>query len=183
MGKVLIKVRENMLDEATLPIHVARRVYCNPNFSYIIPGGLGGFGLELADWLVLRGCKKLVLSSSRGISKQYQAYRIKTWESYGIQVIVDTSDISKKTGCEQLLRQSMKLGPVGAIFNLAVVLKDSIFDNQDVEKFVTSMGPKAIATKHLDELSRVFCPELQHFVIFSSVSCGRGNAGQSNYGM
>lgn len=27
------------------------------------------------------------------------------------------------------------------------------------------------------------CPELKHFVIFSSVSCGRGNAGQTNYGM
>lgn len=27
------------------------------------------------------------------------------------------------------------------------------------------------------------CPKLKHFVIFSSVSCGRGNAGQTNYGM
>ena len=45
------------------------------------------------------------------------------------------------------------------------------------------MAPKAVATKHLDELSRILCPELQYFVIFSSVSCGRGNAGQSNYGM
>lgn len=27
------------------------------------------------------------------------------------------------------------------------------------------------------------CPQLKHFVIFSSVSCGRGNAGQTNYGM
>lgn len=26
-------------------------------------------------------------------------------------------------------------------------------------------------------------PHLKHFVIFSSVSCGRGNAGQTNYGM
>lgn len=26
------------------------------------------------------------------------------------------------------------------------------------------------------------CPELDQFVIFSSVSCGRGNAGQTNYG-
>lgn len=25
------------------------------------------------------------------------------------------------------------------------------------------------------------CPDLRHFVAFSSVSCGRGNAGQSNY--
>ena len=27
------------------------------------------------------------------------------------------------------------------------------------------------------------CPQLRHFVMFSSVSCGRGNAGQTNYGM
>lgn len=31
-------------------------------------------------------------------------------------------------------------------------------------------------------VTRQKCPELQHFVVFSSVSCGRGNAGQSNYG-
>jgi fatty acid synthase, animal type len=77
IGKVIIKVRENESDAATLPISVIPRVYCSPDFAYVIPGGLGGFGLELADWLVLRGCRKLVLSSSRGISKQYQAYRIK----------------------------------------------------------------------------------------------------------
>jgi len=77
----------------------------------------------------------------------------------------------------------MKMGPIGGIFNLAVLLKDSIFENQDATKFVESMGPKAYATKYLDELSRVLCPVLQYFVVFSSVSCGRGNAGQSNYGM
>jgi fatty acid synthase, animal type len=77
MGKVLLKIRENENDNLSLPITVVPRAYCSPQLSYIIPGGLGGFGLELADWLVLRGCKKLVLSSSRGITKQYQAYRIK----------------------------------------------------------------------------------------------------------
>lgn len=38
---------------------------------------------------------------------------------------------------------------------------------------------------HFHSLSRVTrksCPELAYFVAFSSVSCGRGNAGQSNYG-
>lgn len=35
----------------------------------------------------------------------------------------------------------------------------------------------------LDEFSRKYAPELKYFVIFSSVSCGRGNAGQTNYGM
>jgi fatty acid synthase len=77
IGKVIIQLREHDSDNETIPIKVLPKVYCNPEFSYIIPGGLGGFGLELADWLVMRRCRKLVLSSSRGISRPYQAYRIK----------------------------------------------------------------------------------------------------------
>lgn len=42
--------------------------------------------------------------------------------------------------------------------------------------------PKVTGTKNLDIISRKLCPALDHFVVFSSVSCGRGNAGQSNYG-
>lgn len=56
-------------------------------------------------------------------------------------------------------------------------------DNQTVLKFTKCLAPKATATQHLDELSRILCPQLRQFVVFSSVSCGRGNAGQSNYGM
>lgn len=43
----------------------------------MIVGGLGGFGLELADWLVLRGAKYLVLCSRRGVTDSYQQFRIK----------------------------------------------------------------------------------------------------------
>lgn len=66
---------------------------------------------------------------------------------------------------------------------MAVVLKDGFFENQTEESFVTSLKPKAEAAKHLDAFSREICGELRDFVIFSSVSCGRGNAGQTNYGM
>ncbi|XP_053693616.1 fatty acid synthase [Sabethes cyaneus] len=183
VGKVLLKVRENPNDEESVPIAYLPRMYCNPDHSYVIAGGLGGFGLELADWLVLRGCRKLVMSSSRGISKAYQAYRIKIWEQYGVKIIINTENIATRKGCEALLVAANKLGPVGGIYNLAVLLRDGIFENQTVEKFAESMGPKALATKHLDELSRKLCPRLEYFIVFSSVSCGRGNAGQSNYGM
>jgi fatty acid synthase, animal type len=70
-------MRENATDAESIPISVVPKIYCEPIESYVIVGGLGGFGLELADWLVLRGCKKLVLSSSRGISNAYQASKIK----------------------------------------------------------------------------------------------------------
>jgi fatty acid synthase, animal type len=42
---------------------------------------------------------------------------------------------------------------------------------------------QSLRTKIHNEISRVLCPNLEYFVVFSSVSCGRGNAGQSNYGM
>jgi len=63
------------------------------------------------------------------------------------------------------------------------VLRDKLLENQTEEDFVTSAGPKSLATCHLDVLSRQMCPHLRHFVVFSSLSCGRGNAGQTNYGM
>lgn len=105
------------------------------------------------------------------------------WRSYGVDVEINTSDITSKLGCEQLIHVASKFGSVAGIFNLAVALQDGIFKNQDSKMFEKSFGPKADATKYLDEISRKLCPNLKHFVVFSSVSCGRGNAGQSNYGM
>lgn len=43
------------------------RTSCLPSHSYIITGGLGGFGLELAQWLIERRACKLVLTSRSGI--------------------------------------------------------------------------------------------------------------------
>lgn len=76
IGKVVIQVREDSETSFTIPVNALKQVYFNANLSYIIPGGLGGFGLELADWLAIRGAKNIVLSSSRGITKDYQSYRI-----------------------------------------------------------------------------------------------------------
>jgi len=42
---------------------------------------------------------------------------------------------------------------------------------------------KVVGTRNLDVAARELCSEtLDWFVVFSSVSCGRGNAGQANYG-
>lgn len=54
--------------------------------------------------------------------------------------------------------------------------------NQTAENYKLVCESKVQSTVNLDELSRSMCSELEYFVCFSSVSCGRGNAGQSNYG-
>lgn len=164
---------------------IARRCYyCLSNRSYIILGGLGGFGLELTDWLILRGAKNVVLISRTGIKNGYQRMKLQLWRSYGVNVIIIKNiDIANRDDCEHLLQTAEKIAPVDAIFNLAVVLKDNILENQTVNTFAESFKSKAWATQMLDELSRKICPKLRQFVVFSSVSCGRGNAGQTNYGM
>lgn len=166
------------------PILALPRYYCRANKSYVILGGLGGFGLELADWLVLRDARNLVLVSRVGIKNGYQQMKIELWKSYGVRVsILSNLDASNADDCELILRTAEDLAPVDGIFNLAVALNDKIFLNHTADTFQEPFRGKAWATKHLDQLSRKLCPQLRHFVVFSSVSCGRGNLGQSNYGM
>ncbi|XP_059048228.1 fatty acid synthase-like [Achroia grisella] len=188
IGKVIIKIRDEEHNDlytkpTCLPIEAIPRYMCNEEYVYVIVGGLGGFGLELADWCILRGARKVLLTSRKGISNGYQSYRLRAWASYGADVQISTHDITTESGCEEMLKMANAMGPVEAIFNLAVILKDAIFQNQTAETFKISFAPKALATLHLDKLSTILCPKLKDFVVFSSVSCGRGNAGQTNYGL
>lgn len=75
------------------------------------------------------------------------------------------------------------MASVGGIFNLAVVLRDALFENLQVVDFETVILPKVNGTRNLDVVSRKSCPSLDLFVVFSSIASSRGNASQSNYGL
>lgn len=110
--------------------------------------------------------------------------RVNLWKSYGVNVtIVSGRDASVYEDCQFIVETAAKLAPVDGVFNLAVVLMDALWDSQTSESFEESFRPKAWTTKHLDTVTRKICPNLRHFVTFSSVVCGRGNAGQANYAM
>ncbi|KAJ9575473.1 hypothetical protein L9F63_007678, partial [Diploptera punctata] len=187
IGKVLLKIRDEeskkVMKPTTKLVSAIPRTYMNPDKSYILVGGLGGFGLELANWLITRGATNLVLTSRSGIRTGYQSLCVRRWREMGISVLVSTADVTDEQGAQYLIKQATKLGPVGGIFNLAVVLRDAFLENQTESDFKLVCLPKVTGTKILDMVSRKTCPELDYFIAFSSVSCGRGNAGQSNYGL
>jgi fatty acid synthase len=186
VGKVILKIRDEEPQKVVVPkkmqVKALPRTALHPLKSYIVTGGLGGFGLELSNWLVERGAKKLVLTSRSGPRDAYQHLCIKRLRSSGAHVIVSTANASTTQGATQLIKEAISLGPVGGIFNLAMVLSDGFIENQSVESFEKVCSPKVDGTLNLDSVSRQLCPEIDYFVAFSSVSCGRGNAGQSNYG-
>ncbi|XP_075724817.1 fatty acid synthase-like isoform X2 [Rhipicephalus microplus] len=176
VGKVVIQIRveETKIDSSSSPtsplaLEVAARPYFYAHKSYVIVGGLGGFGLELAEWMVTsRGCRKLVLTSRTGVRTGYQRLCLQRWRR-AADVLVSTAEVSTEEGVRRIVEEAAAMGPVGGIFNLAVT-------------YEAVCSAKILGTQRLDEASRALCPELDHFVVFSSLVCGRGNAGQTNYG-
>lgn len=187
-GKVLIRIREeeSPVESIATPkpviINALKQTVFHPAKSFIITGGLGGFGLELADWLIQRGVKNLVLSSRSGIKTAFQELAIRRLNSSGAKVVVSTADVSTFAGAATLIETAEDMAPVGGVFHLAMVLRDAALENQTVESFTEACASKVQGTLHLDKLTRSSCPQLDYFVCFSSVTSGRGNAGQSNYG-
>jgi len=178
-GKVLIKVRDEESNQEAC-VSAVPKFWCDNNKSYLITGGLGGFGFELTRWLIERGAKHITLTSRSGVKNNYQQHWLNIWEKQGISIDVSNFDVSNKQQAKSLISKHEK--PLGGIFHLAMILEDSFLLNQTNESFKRVISVKFEASQNLDELSRDLCPELDCFVMFSSLSGGVGNRGQSNYG-
>jgi len=61
-------------------------------------------------------------------------------------------------------------------------LRDAFLENQTLQDFEIVSKLKVIGTKNLDPVTKTSCSKLDHFVVFSFVCCGHGNADQTNYG-
>lgn len=145
IGKVVLRVRDEEPAGAR-PAHkllsALPRTYLHPARCYVLVGGLGGFGLELAHWMVKRGATRLVLNSRSGVRTGYQAWCVRRWREAGVRVGVSTADASQQGGARALLREAAALGPVGGVFNLAAVLRDAFLDKQTPADFQAVAKPK-----------------------------------------
>lgn len=190
VGKVIIKIQDDLdcFSSSPCPPHLSLRsnqvmkaTHFNPLKSYLVVGGLGGFGLEVLQWMTEKGARNIVVNSRRGLRDSYHKYCIQRMESSGTKVIISQADSTTEEGVKSLIDAAASLAPVGGIFNTAAVFDDMLFSDQTIHTFNNVSAPKVKATFHLDRLSRTLCPQLEHFVAFSSISTGRGNPGQTSY--
>ncbi len=181
IGKVLVRVCDPSTGEA-LAIEARRRTWFHPHKACLVTGGLGGVGLELVQWLIERGARDIVLTTRKGVRGGYDAFRLRAFQRQGARVAVSTRDVGDADEAETLVREIEAERPLGAVFHLAMVLDDAILANQTPERFERVNHAKADGARHLDAATRAHCRSLDHFVAFSSIASGFGNAGQSNYG-
>ncbi|NJR55454.1 MAG: SDR family NAD(P)-dependent oxidoreductase [Acaryochloris sp. CRU_2_0] len=147
--------------------------------SYLITGGLGGLGLQVAQWLAEQKVKQLVLIG-RQIDRPETQVILTTLEQTGTRVTVMAADVTSQTDMAQVLDKiQTSLPPLKGIIHTAGVLEDSILLNQDWDQFTQVMAPKVQGTWILHTLTQAL--PLDFFICFSSISALIGAPGQGNY--
>ncbi|EDM73825.1 PHENOLPTHIOCEROL SYNTHESIS TYPE-I POLYKETIDE SYNTHASE PPSC, partial [Plesiocystis pacifica SIR-1] len=189
IGKFVVHVdgteaaREAFPDAPPVRVNVPRGAsLVRGDRSYLITGGLGGLGLELAKRLAERGAGALVLLSRRGVTQDHQREAIAAMREAGVVVETPSVDVSDRAALEaefEAIAASPR--PLGGIVHTAGVLADAMAVDLRPEDFERSFAPKVAGAWHLDELSRSHAPELELFVLYSSVAGILGNPGQTNY--
>ncbi len=147
--------------------------------SYLITGGLGGLGLEVARWLAEAGAGCIVLNGRRPPDTDTEAL-ISELREGGAEVRVEIADVTDEEAVAGMLgRIDAELPPLAGVIHSVGALADAALTNQDWERFERVLGPKALGAwrLHRATLDR----ELDLFVLFSSLAGVVGNQGQANY--
>jgi acyl transferase domain-containing protein/acyl carrier protein/SAM-dependent methyltransferase len=146
--------------------------------TYLITGGAGGLGLHVADDLVARGARHLVLVGRRTISDALETRRL-AWAAQGCNAIYLPGDIADGAFIDQLVaRVARSMPPIAGVFHTAGVLDDGVLLQQTAERFDRVMAAKVAGTWNLH---RAFGNSLDFLVMFSSLAGVVGTPGQGNY--
>lgn len=152
----------------------------NPDATYLVAGGLGGFGLAMSQWLVKQGARHLVLSSRSGASTDEARAGVAAMQAAGAEVTVIKSDVSDPTSVTALLQEiEQSHPPLSGVFHVAMVLDDGLISQLNAERFTKVTTPKINGAWNLHLQTQGLA--LDHFVMFSSVASIIGSPGQANY--
>ncbi|MEV4054640.1 SDR family NAD(P)-dependent oxidoreductase [Amycolatopsis sp. NPDC049688] len=143
----------------------------NPDGTVLITGASGVLGGLLARHLVgTHGVRHLLLLSRSAPD---------TAELTGASVTVVACDVADRDALEKALAQVPAEHPLTAVVHAAGALDDGVVEAMTPERLDTVLRPKAVAARHLHELTEHL--DLDSFVLFSSFATTMGGAGQSAY--
>ncbi|KAF8180698.1 hypothetical protein K438DRAFT_1976521 [Mycena galopus ATCC 62051] len=153
--------------------------------SYLLLGGIGGLGVDLAVWMYQHGARHIVLTSRRGIASLDPRTDDETLSK--ISYLQSRDDLELRLErCDatdacatSLLVKGLHFSIAGC-FQMTLALSDGLFVKQTHTEFCTAHNSKV-------RVFEVFAAEvdinsLDFYIAFSSFTGLIGHVGQSNYG-
>lgn len=177
IGKVVLWLREQSVPAVPAENEA---VAFRADGTYLVAGGLGGFGLQVARWMADRGAGTLVLLGRRGPDTPEAAQAVAELERLGARALVRAADIAKAEDVAAVLAEiDHQLPPLRGVVHAAMVLEDALLTNLDRALLDRVLAPKVSGAwnLHVQTAGR----PLDLFVLFSSLSSVFGHAGQGNY--
>jgi myxalamid-type polyketide synthase MxaE and MxaD len=161
--------------------------------TYLITGGLGGVGLRVADWLVDRGARRLLLVGrtplpARGTwgelaadsTEGQRVARVRALEGRGVSVhlaAVDVTDAAQLSACLTTFRAE-GWPPIAGVIHAAATAADRLLAQLTPSQLGAVLRTKVRGAELLDELCR---EGLDFCVYFSSLGALLGQPGQGAY--
>jgi len=176
-GKVVLKPSWGKLTSPVL--YEPEPVWVKSDRSYLIIGGVRGLGLLIAQWLVDRGAKTILLASRSGKAYPETESEIAALRERA-EVTIYKTDVSQKGQVDDLIQTIGKAHPsLDGVFHCAMVLRDKEIQDMTQDDVHDVLGPKAFGGIYLHEATKNM--DLSMFLLMGSMASLVGNIGQSNY--
>jgi len=178
IGKIVLKIPRTILSDSGKIEH--KHLIFNSKSSYMITGGLGGLGIEVAKWMKSTGARTIILLG-RSLPSETLQTQIDAWNRNGSNVVVLQTDIGDYENCQHALEtiKSLGLPPLRGIMHAAGVISDALISNQTTETFEAVFRPKVYGGWHFHQLT--LDTQLEFFIMFSSLSGIFGMISQCNH--
>lgn len=175
VGKIVVSFKSEVAVERPPAV-----LTVDPEATYLVTGGLGGFGGAVAAWLAGQGARNVALVSRRGLQAPEAAELIDDLTQQGVTATAYASDVTDLASmCEVIDSIDGSGHPLRGVVHAAMQLDDAPLTELDDARFRTALSPKMQGAVVLDAVTRH--RQLDFFVLFSSMAALVGNMGQSNY--
>ncbi len=149
-----------------------------PDRTYLISGGLGALGRQVAESLIQRGARQLVLTGRKApdVAAQQWLQQLTDDADRAVSVRYQQLDMADAAEVTALVAE---LPDLAGVFHCAGLLDDGLIADQSAARFQAVFAGKALGAWHLHQATQHL--RLDCFVLFSSVTALFGSPGQSNY--
>lgn len=166
------------LVEASLP--TAHSLDVKTDGTYLITGGLGVLGLNLARWLVQQGARHLALLGRRAPAAEATAV-IEQLRQSGANILTLQADVTVAGELRLALTQlETSLPPLRGVVHAAGAVDYRLLKESTAQDMERVLAPKVAGGWLLHQLTQDM--ELDFFVLFSSIASVWGGKGQAAYG-